>query len=397
MSLAVAITFVSSLPLVRAVDPPPGGGYGNGNTALGTDALFSLTDGTSNTAIGEQALYNNTGGHVNTAVGDHALFSNTLGGGNTANGFWALYSNTTGSNNTAVGDFALVTNTIGDGNTAIGAETLEDNTSGFGNTAVGITALTFNTTGNENTAVGDRALAFNSTGTVNTAIGFGALNSNTTGSNNIAIGQAAGDKITTGSNNIDIGNRAAAGRESNTIRIGNRTVQRNTYIAGISGVTVAGGVGVIVDTNGHLGTMTSSARFKDTIKPMDKVSEAILSLQPVTFRYKKALDPEGIPQFGLVAEDVAKVNPDLVARDEEGNPYSVRYEVVNAMLLNEFLKEHRTVEEQARTNQEQQVTINELGSALVQQQKQIKVLTEALQKVSARVDAKQPTTRLASE
>src|SRR5205814_6573041 len=109
--------------------------------------------------------------------------------------------------------------------------------------------------------------------------------------------------------------------------------------------TVPSGVGVIVGSNGQLGTVVSSARFKDAIQPMDKASEAILALKPVTFRYKKDLDPDGIPQFGLVAEDVQKINPDLVARDEQGKPYTVRYEAVNAMLLNEFLKEHQTVQD----------------------------------------------------
>jgi hypothetical protein len=380
--LGLTITLFASSPLARAVDPPPGGGYGNGNTALGTDALFSLTDGSSNTAIGEEGMYNNTGGTENTAVGDHALFSNTLGGGNTAAGVWALYDNTTGSNNTAMGDFALVNNTIGNGNTAIGEETLEDNTTGFGNTAIGITALTFNTTGSENTAVGDRALAFSTTGIFNTAIGYGALNQNTTGGNNTAIGKLAGYKIKTGSNNIDIANQGATVNESNTIRIGTNTLQRNTYIAGISGVTVAGGVGVIVDTNGRLGTVVSSARFKDAIKPMDNASEAILRLKPVTFRYKHELDPEAIPQFGLVAEDVEKVSPDLIARDEGGKPYSVRYEAVNAMLLNEFLKEHRKVEAQEKK-------ISELEAALKEQAAQI-------QRVSAQLQTKVPAPQMVS-
>ncbi|HZS17346.1 MAG TPA: tail fiber domain-containing protein [Candidatus Udaeobacter sp.] len=383
MLTIVSFTCLGFFPGVEAVDPPPGGGYGDGNTALGTDSLFSLTDGSSNTAIGEQSLYNNTGGSVNTAVGDHALFSNTLGGGNTANGFWALHENTNGSNNTAVGDFALVNNTIGDSNTAIGAETLEDNTSGFGNTAVGIAALTFNTTGSDNIAIGDRALAFNSTGELNTAIGYGALNHNTTGDNNIAIGQIAGVRITTGSNNIDIGNQGAAGDESRTIRIGKKTAQRNTYIAGISGVTVPGGVGVIVDSDGHLGTVTSSARYKEAITPMDKSSEAILSLKPVSFRYKKELDPEGIPQFGLVAEEVAKVDPDLVAKDEQGKPYTVRYEAVNAMLLNEFLKEHRKNEEQRATIAELKSGMEILAATVKEQAAQIQRVTVQLELTKA--------------
>jgi hypothetical protein len=187
-------------------------------------------------------------------------------------------------------------------------------------------------------------LAGNTTGSNNTAIGDGALVQNTTGSGNIAIGISAGVSITTGNSNIDIGHPGVAG-DSRHIHIGRAGLQTATFIAGISGGTVPAGVGVIVGPNGKLGTTTSSARFKDAIKSMDKASETILVLKPVTFRYKPEIDPDGIPQFGLVAEDVEKVNPDLVARDEQGKPYTVRYEAVNAMLLNEFLKEHRKVEE----------------------------------------------------
>ena len=197
--------------------------------------------------------------------------------------------------------------------------------------------------------------------------------------------------LTTGSNNIEIGNAGVAA-ESNAIRIGTVGTQQATYIAGISGKTVAGGVSVMIDTNGHLGTLTSSARYKDKIQPMNKASEAILSLQPVTFRYKKELDPQGIPQFGLVAEQVAKVDPDLVARDEKGKPYTVRYEAVNAMLLNEFLKEHRTVEKQesmiasqGHKAQEQDATIAQLKSAIAQQQREIQVLTMALKTQAAQI------------
>ena len=340
--LVIMIGWLANSSSTHAVDPPPGGGYPNGNTALGTDSLYSLTDGSLNTALAESALHDNTGGTSNTAVGNNALYKNILGGGNTAVGTWTLHETTSGNWNTALGDFALVNNT-GSGNTATGHESLEDNTTGFGNTADGINALTFNTTGSYNTAVGSNALAFNTSGSENTAVGDAALNLNTSGSGNIALGKVAGAKLTTGSNNIDIGNQGKAG-ESSTMRIGTKNTQKNTYIAGISGVTVAGGVGVIVDANGHLGTVTSSKRYKEA-----EASEAILALQPVSFRYKKELDPQGIPQFGLVAEDVAKVDPDLVARDEEGQPYTVRYEAVNAMLLNEFLKEHRKVEELSAT------------------------------------------------
>jgi len=214
------------------------------------------------------------------------------------------------------------------------------------------------------------------TGSNNTADGDAALVHNTTGNSNIGLGVNAGANLTTGDNNIDIGNGGVAA-EPNTIRIGSG--QTGTFIAGISGATVPTGEAVIVDSTGHLGMTTSSARFKVAIKAMDKVSEAILSLKPVTLRYKHDLDPEGIPQFGLVAEEVAKVNPDLVARDEQGKPYTVRYEAVNAMLLNEFLKEHRKVEEQDCKLQEQ-------GAMIARQQKQIDALTAGLQKVSAQLE-----------
>src|SRR5207247_100309 len=196
-----------------------------------------------------------------------------------------------------------------------------------------------------NTAMGQGSLQ-NNTGASNTATGWHALFSNTTGGSNIALGFNAGANLTTGSNDIDIGNVGVAG-DAGVIRIGKSSTA--TFIAGISGKAVASGVGVIVNASGQLGTVLSSARFKEAIKPMDKASEAILSLKPVTFRYKEELDPDGVPQFGLIAEEVEKVNPDLVARDEEGKPYTVRYEAVNAMLLNEFLKEHRKVQEQEAT------------------------------------------------
>jgi hypothetical protein len=219
--------------------------------------------------------------------------------------------------NTAVGDSALINNT-GVDNTATGYQALFSNTTGFGNTASGFSALELNTTGDDNTAIGNVALFSNTTGNYNTAIGTSALSENRTGSRNIALGYQAGQNLTTGSNNIDIGNAGA--NESSKIRIGTNGIQTNTFIAGISGVTIANGVGVLIDNFGHLGTMVSSARFKEAVKPMDKTSEAILALKPVTFRYKHDLDPAGIPQFGLVAEEVEKVNPDLVARDGQGKP-----------------------------------------------------------------------------
>jgi len=342
----------------------------NDNTVEGDDALISLTTGTDNTGVGFNALYTNTDGINNTAIGSAALSSNTSGFDNTAVGYRALPSNTTGYINIAIGSYAL-----------------QDNTTGVQNTAIG--GLSSNTNGSYNTATGSGALAYNTTGNFNTASGINALLYNTTGGNNIALGVAAGSNLTTGSYNIDIGHHGFHG-EGNTIRIGKGGLQTATFIAGINGATVPTGVAVIVDGTGHLGTTTSSARFKEEIKPMDKASEAVLALRPVTFRYKKKLDANGIPQFGLVAEDVEKVNPDLVVHDEEGKPYTVRYEAVNAMLLNEFLKEHRKGEQQ-------DCKIEKLEVIVEQQQEQIKRLTAALkdqaaqiQKVSTQLETSNP-------
>jgi hypothetical protein len=386
--LALALAWLALAPAARAVDPPPDGGYPGANTAEGTYALFSLTTGFDNTAIGFQGLYSNTTGSENTANGFAALFSNTTGFDNTATGHEALYGNTTGSFNTASGLNALASNSTGTANTASGSFALVENTIGNNNTASGDGALFNNTSGDDNTASGVDALLSNTTGNNNTADGYLALENNT-GSNNIALGFQAGLNRTTGSNNIDIGNKGAAGK-SNIIRIGTSGTQKNAYIAGVSGVTVAGGVGVIIDTDGHLGTVVSSERFKDKIKPMDKASEAILALKPVTFRYKHELDPDGIPQFGLVAEQVEKVNPDLVARDEQGKPYTVRYEAVNAMLLNEFLKEHRKVEELEALVAQQQ---KDFQATAAKQQKQIEALTAGLQKVSNQLELRKPALR----
>jgi hypothetical protein len=358
-------------PKAQAVSPTPDGGYFGANTAEGgAGALFSLTTGTNNTAIGSQALYSLSTGVQNTALGAQALKNNTADK-NTAVGFNALVSNTTGSDNTAIGWRALFKNRTGVFNTANGEEALNHNTTGVSNTANGVQALFLNTAGFQNTANGVSALAGNITGGNNTASGYAALWQNTTGRNNIALGYLAGQNLT-GNYNIAIGNDGVAG-ENGTVRIGD--TQTATYIAGISGTAVVGDT-VVVDANGQLGTATSSARFKKDIKPMQKASESILALKPVSFRYKKEIDAKGIPQFGLIAEDVAKVNPNLVVRDRNGEIYSVRYEAVNAMLLNEFLKEHRK-------NEEQEATI-------ARQQKQIDALTAGLQKVRAQLEASKP-------
>jgi hypothetical protein len=379
-----------------------GNTIGSNNTAVGSGTLYANTTGNNNTAIGDGALGFNTQGSENTATGAFALLYST-GNGNTATGYLALNGSfdpfstgkgntatghltlcnfTTGSNNTATGREALMNNTSGSLNTAIGDGSLHNNTTANYNTAVGSKALHKNTTGVRNTAVGDQGLFKNTTGFDNTAMGGGALINNSTGFHNIAVGINAGTNLTTGAYNIDIGNDGVAA-EANTIRIGKRGEQTNAYIVGINGVTVAGGIGVLVDSSGHLGTSTSSARFKENIQPMDKASEAIRALQPVTFRYKKELDPKGILQFGLVAEQVEKVNPDLVARDDKGKPYSVRYEAVNAMLLNEFLKEHRR-------NEQQQGQIEALKKALTEQ-------TAQMQKVTAQLAAIQAAPRLITD
>jgi len=371
------------------------------NTATGYRALFSNTTGGNNTAIGIEALLDNTGDQ-NTAAGSGALVHNTTGMNNTATGFAALAGPSTASANTANGAFALTNNT-GTSNTAIGAAALQRNTtgnynmaSGFfalqrnttgefntatgagallfntadENTATGAAALVFNTTGEFNTAAGSAALFSNTTGAHNTANGFQTLVNNTTGNDNVALGFLAGSQLTTGDNNIDIGNVGVAA-ESATIRLGTVGTQTKTFIAAINGVAVAG-TSVFVNTFGQLGTAVSSRRFKEEIQPMNKASEALFGLEPVTFRYKKEIDADRIPQFGLVAEEVAKVNPALVVRDNEGKPYTVRYEAVNAMLLNEFLKEHKAfVEEQRKVEQ---------------LEKQVAALTAGLQKVSAQLE-----------
>ena len=357
---------------------------GVNNTAVGSQALSVNTTGNFNTANGVLALYHNNADN-NTANGADALENNTTGVSNTAVGYIALVSNRTGNDNTATGAFALDSNTAGNNNTANGFEALEMNTTGVNNTANGAAALDSNTAGINNTATGVNALLNNRTGQDNIAEGFSALENNTTGSSNIALGSNAGLNLTTGSNNIDIGNRGVS-NESNKIRLGTYGTHTNTFIAGIAGVTVANGVGVIIDKLGQLGTAVSSERFKEAIKPMDKASEAVLALQPVIFRYKRELDPDCIPQFGLVAEEVEKVNPDLVARDEQGKPYTVRYEAVNAMLLNEFLKEHRIVQELKSIAAKQEANAARQETTIAHQQKQIEALTAGLQKVSAQLE-----------
>jgi hypothetical protein len=285
---------------------------------------------------------------------------------------------------TVLGEDALFSITTGTENVAVGYEALHDTTSGLNNTATGHSALHGNVVGFNNTANGWHSLMI-TTGNQNTGVGCDALVNNTTGSNNIAVGFRAGVNLNTGSNNIDIGSNGVLG-ESNTIRIGNPGGQSATFVAGIRGVSIAGAQPVGVNASGQLGVRASSARFKEAISSMDKASEAILALRPVSFRYKKELDPNGVSQYGLVAEEVAKVNPDLVVPDEEGKPFSVRYEEVNAMLLNEFLKEHRTVQQQGATIAELKKEIANLTATVKEQAAQI-------QKVSAQIEVSKPASR----
>jgi len=388
-ALALAFACFALAPQARAVCQD--GCLDNQNTALGESALINAT-GAENTAMGWVALESNTTGIANTAVGWGALAANVSGGGNTAVGDGALEVNTTGSSNTAVGNDALFGNTTGVFNTATGVGVMQNNSTGSNNTAYGFFAAQLNRLGSNNTAIGFEALRLNKRGVNNTGLGYNSLY-NCVGDSNTAVGVSAGMNIKTGSNDISIGNVGLAD-ESNTIRMGNDT-HTNTFISGINGVTVPGGIGVIIDPSGHLGTTTSSARFKENIQPMDKASETILALKPVTFRYKKDLDPGGIPQFGLVAEQVEKVNPDLVVRDDQGRPHTVRYEAVNAMLLNEFLKEHRKVEQQETTIAQLKSMVlqqqKDFQTAIAQQQKEIATLTSQILKASDQLAAASPS------
>ena len=433
------ISCLALSPIARAVVPPPDGGYANFTTAEGQNALFSLTSGAANTAVGWFSLKSVTAGSFNTSVGagtlvlntgdantatgTAALLLNTMGTQNTANGTATLVNNSTGGFNSAFGAFALNANVDGSDNTAVGVGALSSNTFGGGSTAVGSQALASQTGRGGSTAIGERALASQTDGESNTATGAVALE-NTTGSRNTAVGFAAlRDSIA--SDNIALGAGAGANvtTASHVICIGTdgNNLDNGCYIGQIFGATSSSGTAVFINSNGKLGTVQSSRRFKEEIKPMDEASEAILALQPVMFRYKKEFDPAGTAQFGLVAEDVEKVHSDLVVRDKDGKPYSVRYDQVNAMLLNEFLKEHHKVEKQERRIQEQEATIaqlksdaskheatiTELKSTIAQQQKsfqarlaeqdsQIAVLTAGLQKVSSRVEMSRAAPTLAA-
>jgi hypothetical protein len=321
--------------------------FGGQNVFLGSSAGNFTMTGAFNTAIGTFALVGNTSGATNTASGVSALQNNTTGSRNTANGANASVVNTTGGGNTASGESALFFNTA-DNNTASGAGALYKNTTGTNNTASGKDALLNNTIGSSNMASGKDALFNNTTGSNNTASGFAALYNNGGGSGNIAVGAFAGQNLNTGGNNIYIGNQGPS-VEAGTIRIGTGGTQTKTFIAGISGVTTAlTAVPVLVDSNGQLGTASSSRRYKFDISDMDRATDGLMHLRPVTFRYLAHGDHAPL-QYGLIAEEVNDVYPELVAKNKDGEVETVMYQFLAPMLLNEVQKQHRQIEEQQKT------------------------------------------------
>ncbi len=357
ITLSVLVIF-PLLPMAQAVSPAPDGGYAGGNTAEGQNALLSLSSGTYNTAVGFLSLKSDTAGQFNTATGAGALLSNlgdsNSGAGveNTATGAGALLSNTTGCCNTASGAFALFSNTNSAENSA------------FGNNAH---------TGGGNTAIGSYCLISNTTGVLNTAVGVSALAAHVSGDKNTALGYVAGGNVTTANNVICIGALVGGANVDNSCYIGNIWNQPG------------GSQAVYVNSDGKLGLQTSSRRFKDEIQPMEQASEVIYSLKPVSFRYKPEIEPTRPRGFGLIAEDVEKVSPNLVTRSSDGKVNSVRYDAVNAMLLNEFLKEHRKVEELQATVLRQEKSFQ---SRLVEQEQQIQALTAGLQRVRAELETR---------
>jgi hypothetical protein len=449
-SVATLLTFLCLLavgPKTQAVVPAPDGGYPSGNTAEGQAALLSLTTGGYNTAVGYLSLRSNITGSFNTATGAGTLFANTAdqntatgtgallsnatGAFNTANGAFALFSNTDGPSNTAVGNMALFNNTSGDRNTALGESAMIANITGASNTAIGVSALRNNVTGNFNTAIGHDALSVNdvsgntavgfraaysnTNGISNTALGYAALLANSTGEENTAVGAGALQGMTDGGGNTAIGagtlqatgngaciaigwHAGATGSGIGNIYIGaNVDGPPNelgvTRIANIYSTGAASGRAVYVTSDNILGTLKSSRRYKDEIKVMAEASEAIFSLKPVSFRYKKEIDPTRCLSFGLIAEDVAEIDRNLVTPDQNGKPETVRYEAVNAMLLKEFLKEHKRVgeqnrklEDQARKIQQQEATITELKKEMQVFASHLKAQDSKIKKVSDQIE-----------
>jgi hypothetical protein len=410
--VALALVCFGRLPGAQAVVPAPDGGYPGGNTAEGQAALLSLTSGGYNTAVGFFSLRSDTAGSFNTAVGAGTLLANmgnpgaTEGIENTATGAGALLSNTTGSENTANGAFALFSNVNASANTATGFQALFSDTTGDGNTANGAFALSTNTEGVDNTAIGRDALGNNTTGDSNTAIGAVALLSNTTGGENTAVGQLALSN-TTGDGNIAVGFQAGAlvTTANNVIAIGHPglNVDDSCFIGNIRDAVVAPNAApVLIDATGKLGTTNgSSRRFKQEIKPMNDASESILALKPVTFNYKN--DAKRTPQFGLIAEEVAEIDPDLIVRDKNGDLLTVRYDAVNTMLLNEFLKEHRRVQDQGAAITTLDSKIKRQEAIIARQKTEIRTVMARLneqavqiQEISAQVELNKRGMKLAT-
>ena len=422
------------LTRVQAVVPPPDGGYPNFNTAEGTNALKNLTSGAANTATGWYSLFTDTTGSFNTGVGAGTLVLNTgdentaigtaallvnTASGNTAVGSRALLNNTTGGTlaniqgvdvgpNVAVGQQALESNTVASANTAVGYQAIQSFTTGpigleqiglctavgfqalanttgigFANSAFGYHALVNNTDGGGNTAIGLQALVNNTIGSGNVAIGNNAL-SNSAGDNNTALGFNAGSAVTTANNLICIG--AFGANVDNSCFIGN-------IYSNVQPIVGTNPDSVTINRDGRLGRgNVSSRRYKHDIEPMDKTSEALYALKPVRFRYNKEYDATQTPAFGLIAEEVAEVYPELVGRNPKGEPESVRYEQINAMLLNEFLKEHRMVQELKATIAQQH---KRFQSTVMEQQRQIEALASGLQKISERIGVNNPAQQAA--
>ena len=411
-------------PNASGVTPPPDGGYPNFTTAEGLNALKNLTTGAGNTGVGWYSLFSDTAASFNTGVGAGTLALNTADN-NTAVGAAALLLNTTGFNNTGIGSTALLHNNS-DNNTGVGAGALTSNSTGNVNTAIGVGALGSNIDGSGNTATGVLALSANQHSPSNTAYGFialqnnlasnntamgaGALHLSVAGGNNTAIGFNALGSEVTGISNVAVGSGAlanaihgfniAVGADAGinvttalgVIAIGSSgaNVGGSCFIGNIRGVTTnnANAIPVVIDSFGQLGTMSSSQRFKKDIKLMEGTSGSVLNLKPVTFHYKN--DKSNIPQFGLIAEEVAKIDPDLMAHDKDGEIYTVRYDAVNTMLLNEFLKEHKKVEAQGREIVEQKATISELRKEMATFNARLKEQDSKLQKVSAQMALEKP-------
>jgi hypothetical protein len=319
---------------------------------------------------------------TNTAYGTDALLSNTTGTNDSAFGVSALERNTTGYNNTAAGWDALLFNTTGYNNTATGIAALEGNGVGIGNTATGVAALANNGKGRYNVATGWNAL-YNNSGDSNTAIGSFALQDNGSGGNNIAIGVEAGFYLTTGSNNIEIANQGNAG-EANTIRIGVEGTQSATYLAGVFNATVTGGCAVMVASTGQLGCVTSSARYKSDVRDMGNSSDNLMKLRPVTFLYKA--DETGARQYGLIAEEVEKLYPELVVHDADGKAETVAYHLLPAMLLNEVQKLARQLDQK----DEQIAALNQQVVAIGKKNDEIEALAARLERLERQAHAGEP-------